>query len=257
MTHAHADLTSDLERQLRVLREQIRHADRLVTVGRLAAGVAHELGTPLNIIAGHAQMIASAEVGQAAAVESAKIIDLQVGRISQLLRQLLDFSRRSTSRGGVVEVLSATTSTTSLLASFAVKHAIRLRVTGHAVNAAMDAHSLGQVLANLIVNAIHASPSGGDVDIAIAPVVARSTTGSEGAFARIDIRDSGTGMADEVAENIFEPFFTTKASGEGTGLGLSVVASIVEDHGGWIDVDTAVQRGTTFSVFVPAATDAA
>jgi signal transduction histidine kinase len=232
--------------------EQARYADRLATVGKLAAGVAHEIGTPLSIVAGHAQMIAGREVTGDKAIESARIIDAQVDRVASIVRHLLDFARRKGPEGGSVEVLAVATGTVKLLQPSAREKGVTVRVAGHGAEAQIDAKSLEQVVTNLLVNALHASRDGGEATVTVQRVLVtppdRTTKGS---FVRIEVRDTGTGIPDDVRPHIFEPFFTTKPTGDGTGLGLSVVHGIVQDHRGWITVDTAIGRGTTFSVFLP------
>jgi len=134
------------------------------------------------------------------------------------------------------------------------KTGVRIRVVGHAPKALIDEESLVQVLTNLVVNAVHASSDGGEVTVIVEQVLAKPPgAATEGAFIRAQVRDTGTGISAGVRPNIFEPFFTTKPTGDGTGLGLSVVHGIVQDHRGWIEVDTSIGRGTTFSVFLPVA----
>jgi signal transduction histidine kinase len=231
--------------------EQVRYAERLATIGKLAAGVAHEIGTPLSIVAGHAQMIAGREVTGEKAIASARIIDAQVDRVASIVRHLLDFARRKGPEGGSVEVLAVATDTVKLLQPSAREKGVTVRVAGHAAEALIDAKSLEQVVTNLLVNALHASRDGGEVTVTVERVlVTPPDRTTEGDFVRIEVRDTGTGISDDVRPYIFEPFFTTKPTGDGTGLGLSVVHGIVHDHLGWITVDTVIARGTTFSVFL-------
>jgi two-component system NtrC family sensor kinase len=234
--------------------EQLRHADRLATVGMLAAGVAHEIGTPLSVVAGHAQMIAGREVTGEKVIESARVIDAQVNRVARIVRQLLDFARHKGPEGGSVDAYAVATSVVELVEPSARKTGVRIRVVGHASDALIDEESLVQVLTNLLVNAVHASSDGGEVTVIVERVLAKPPGAAmEGAFIRAQVRDTGTGISAEIRPDIFEPFFTTKPTGDGTGLGLSVVYGIVQDHRGWIAVDTSVGRGTTFSVFLPVA----
>jgi signal transduction histidine kinase len=232
--------------------EQIRYADRLATVGKLAAGVAHEIGTPLSVVAGHAQMIAGREVTGDKAIESARIIDAQVDRVAGIVRHLLDFARRKGPEGGSVEVLAVATGTVKLLQPSAREKGVTVRVAGHVAEAQIDAKSLEQVVTNLLVNALQASRDGGEATVTVERMlVTAPDRTTEGSFVRIEVRDTGTGISDDVRPYIFEPFFTTKPTGDGPGLGLSVVHGIVQDHLGWITVDTAMGRGTTVSVFLP------
>lgn len=236
---------------------QMRHADRLATVGKLAAGVAHEIGTPLSVVIGHAQMIAGGEVQGERVLKSARTIDEQANRVAKIVRQLLDFSRRKGSEGRAVDVLEIAKSVVELLRPQANKRGLKLVVSGDPCSAWIDQESLVQVLTNLVVNAIAASSEGASVNVRIATVHASPPSDRTGRtaptdFVRLDVEDFGTGIPDEVLPHVFEPFFTTKAQSSGTGLGLSVVHGIVQDHRGWIDVKTVPGSGTTFSVFFPA-----
>ena len=235
--------------------DQVRHADRLATVGKLAAGVAHEIGTPLSVVAGHAQMIAGREVAGEKVLESARIIDAQVNRVARIVRQLLDFARRKGPEGGSADVLVTVTSAVELLEPSAQKKGVHVRVRGDAPKAQVDGESMGQIITNLLMNAVHASSDGGEITVTVEGVLATppGEGAREGAFVRTDVQDTGTGISVDVLPHVFEPFYTTKPTGDGTGLGLSVVHGIVQDHGGWITADTDVGRGTTFSVFLPVA----
>ncbi len=235
--------------------EELRHAERLATAGKVAAGIAHELGTPLSIIAGRAQMVASGEVTGEKAQTSARAIEREAGRIGRIVRQMLDFVRRKGPDGepsGVADVISRTI---ALLEPMAVKRSVRLawQNEGDDDRVAIDAESFQQVVTNLAANAVDAMAEGGDLTVtarAVRVAPHRDPTASPGDFIRIEVRDTGPGIPDKALDHIFEPFFTTKAPGEGTGLGLSVAYGIVEDHGGWITVDTS-PKGTIFSVFLP------
>ncbi len=122
--------------------------------------------------------------------------------------------------------------------------------------------SLQQVLTNLLVNAIQAMPKGGAINVSLdrgdyRPRSVAADGARWGDFARIDVRDEGVGISNDHLHHIFDPFFTTKEVGEGTGLGLSIAYGIVEDHGGWIDVESVVGQGSCFSVFLPLVADTA
>jgi two-component system, NtrC family, sensor kinase len=250
---ANSKAASEADARVRAV-DQLRHADRLATAGKLAAGVAHEIGTPLSVVAGHAEMIADGEVTGEKVIDSARVIETQVARISRIVRQLLDFARHKGPEGGLSDVLSVASGVVELVQPSAQKKGVRVRVVGHAATAQIDEQSLGQVITNLIVNATHATAGGGEVTVSVESVLAKPPERAvEGAFVRADVGDTGTGISDDILPHIFEPFFTTKPTGDGTGLGLSVVHGIVQDHGGWIEVDTAVGRGTTVSVFLPVA----
>ncbi len=226
--------------------EQLRHSERLSTVGRLAAGIAHELGTPLSIVGGHAQMIAGGEVTGDAGLASARAIDKEVTRMGKIVRQLLDFARRKGPEGTSCEAAKVAHGCVELLAVMADRARVRCVVecASPATLALIDEDSLTQVLTNLILNAVQAMPTGGAITVRI--------TAADGAV-RIAVSDTGAGIPDDIREHVFEPFFTTKPPGDGTGLGLSVVHGIVSDHGGSITIETG-RAGTTFTVVLQEAT---
>jgi two-component system NtrC family sensor kinase len=229
--------------------EQLRHAERLVTVGQLAAGVAHELGTPLNVIGGRVKMLRRGNVEAKVAADSLAIIAEQVDRMTSIIRQLMDFARRREPKTAVVDLHSSAQAIHRLVLPIAEKRSVRVVVTStESVWALGDAPQLEQVISNLLINAIHACSAGGRVEISCG----LNGAGDCGqAFVRV--RDDGHGMDDSTRERIFEPFFTTKDVGQGTGLGLSVAHGIVQDHGGSIEVESQRARGSCFSVYLPMA----
>lgn len=256
LARAKAEVTAETQaRHLAV--EQLRHADRLSTVGKLAAGVAHELGTPLSIVSGHAEMIANGEVQGPKIIESAAIIDRETKRISRIVRSLLGFARRKGPEGETSEVNETITRGIALFEPMAEKAKIQLSLDLPAsFRVTIDQDSLQQVMTNLLSNAIQAQSSGGSVAISVAleQTTPRKAPGAAAReFVRLDVVDKGPGIAAEVLPHIFEPFFSTKSPGDGTGLGLSVVYGIVEDHGGWISVESELGEGCKFSVFLPLA----
>lgn len=222
--------------------EQLRHADRLSTVGKLAAGVAHELGTPLNVVGARAKMIQRGESEGEEALDDARVIVEQTQRMTAIIRQLLDFARRRPARRAVEPLRGLSESVVTMLRPHASKARVELRVEGEDVSAAVDAGQLQQVLTNLVMNAIQAQPDGGEVVVTLSRADGRAV---------IEIRDRGTGLTEEARARLFEPFYTTKDVGEGTGLGLSVVHGIVEEHGGRVEVADAEGGGTVFTVTLP------
>jgi two-component system, NtrC family, sensor kinase len=267
--------------------EQLRHTDRLNTVGRLAAGIAHELGTPLNVVAGRASLILSGRLAQEEIGGSAAAIKTEADRMTKIIRQLLDFARAATPRKVAVDLRSVVSQTIDLLGGLAEERKVQIcfAPSNEPASAAVDAEQIQQVLTNLMVNAIQAMPDGGKVEIgvdrraarapeelpgelspfeagAIAPTVAEQkgtvpfTAGGSrpSVYYCIEIRDSGVGISPDHKQHLFEPFFTTKEVGEGTGLGLSIAYGIVREHGGWIDVASEPGKGSCFSVYLPAET---
>ena len=241
----------------------LRHADRLRTVGRLAAGVAHELGTPLNVVSGRAAEIAGGGLTSGETEASAAIIRSQAERITRTVRQLLDFARRGSPTRDRVDLRECARRTVSLLAPLGRVKGVEVRMAAEdaadgagdaGVFALADGAQIDQVLTNLVANAVHATPPGGQVRVGMERQRAHDPsdrTGRETEYVRMYVEDDGHGIAEADIQRLFEPFYTTKDVGEGTGLGLSIVYSIVEDHGGWIDVTSTPGVGSRFSVYLP------
>lgn len=242
--------------------DQLRHQDRVVTVGTLAASFAHEIGTPLSVVMGHAKMIARREVSAAELTTSAEAILAQAERVTRIVRDLLDFARRARSPARLTatdstppsperaDVLESVDRTLSLVSGIAQKAGVELRknaVDTSPAHARISQQALSQVLMNLVMNGIQACGPRGEVSVTI-----ERLRDAEEAAIQIAVSDTGMGMSADVVERIFEPFFTTKAPGEGTGLGLAIVNGIVHDCGGVIEVKTERERGTTFRVVLPA-----
>jgi signal transduction histidine kinase len=232
--------------------EQLRHADRLATVGKLASGVAHELGTPLNVVTARASMIANGEASETEVADYARVIATAAERMTKIIQSLLEFARRKGPQRRSCELRRLVGDTLDMVAPIAKKRSVTLGlVPGDALRAEVDAGQIQQVLINLVVNAIHASHEGGAVDVAVRRGDARPREGGASRVcAIVEVRDHGGGISPDDLPRIFEPFFTTKEVGQGTGLGLSVCYGIVTDHGGWLDVTTG-HDGTTFFIYLP------
>lgn len=245
------------EAEMRVtMLEQLRHADRLKTVGQLASGVAHELGTPLNVVSGRAKLIADRRVEGDEAADSARIVMEQAERMASIIRQLLDFSRRREPRLVAGDLGDIAARTVEMLATIARKRGVSLELMRDdaPTTVVVDHGQLQQVLTNLVVNAIQASASGGGVTVSVGREVLRppgDVGGAPAEHAFVRVADRGHGIAPEHLPHVFDPFFTTKTVGEGTGLGLAVSYGIVRDHHGWIDVRSEVGAGSVFTAFLP------
>jgi signal transduction histidine kinase len=240
----------------RIAVDQLRHAERLNVIGTLSAGVAHELGTPLNVIAGCAEMIEEATADGKIRSHTQMILT-QTRKITAIIRQLLDFGRRRGVERTVVDLAELVAATTAMLRSTAQKLGSTI-----VVHAAEQLPTLGcapeleQVLSNLILNGLQAMAAGGVVQVQARIERRLAVSGQDQSYACVSVEDHGHGIAPEDLPKIFDPFFTTKGIGEGTGLGLSVSYGIVRDHGGSIEVDSKPNRGTVFSVLLPLAPSA-
>jgi len=237
--------------------EQLRHEDRLKTVGRLASGIAHELGTPLNVISGRAGMIARGNLSSNEIVENANTIKDQSDRITTIIRQLLDFARRRSTQKSSADLRQMVRRTLDLIAPLGRKQKVEFFHAGDddtTDKAEMDAEQIQQVLVNILTNALHAMPQGGRVEVGIRHEHARPPEGHDGLeddYLCIYVQDEGEGIPKENMPHVFEPFFTTKDTGKGTGLGLSIAYGIVREHGGWIDVESEIGKGSCFSIYLP------
>jgi signal transduction histidine kinase len=228
------------------LQEQLLHADRLATIGQLAAGVAHELNEPLGNMLGFAQLAARQPgVTEGLKRDLDKIVSgcLQSRRI---IRKLMTFARQNLPEKQISNLNRLISDGLALFESRCASSGIRLlRELGASVPAvAVDPSQINQVLVNLVVNAIQAMPGGGRLTVG---------TRAVDSAAEMRVTDTGSGMSEEVAKKVFLPFFTTKDVDEGTGLGLSVVHGIVTAHEGSIEVTSREGKGTTFTVRLPAA----
>jgi two-component system, NtrC family, sensor kinase len=248
-------LNQEIQKQLETL-EQLHHAERLTTAGKLASGLAHELGTPLNVVSGRAKMIASHSLNEEQVKESALIISEQADRMASLIRRLLDFVRHGGTLRQTVDTSQLISRVISLLQPMAQQSKVTLvlRSEESGLNVQADPEQIQQVLTNLVVNATNAMPKGGRVEISVATEHTRPPAdvgGDEATFVRITVADEGVGIPEENLKRIFMPFFTTMEVGKGTGLGLSIAHGIVGDHGGWIDVKSTVDKGSEFSIHLP------
>jgi two-component system, NtrC family, sensor kinase len=238
--------------------EQLRHTEKLSTVGQIAAGIAHEIGTPLNVVDGRAKMIISEPLEHDEIVNCARIIKTQAERMTLIIRQLLDYSRKKKSHPKTLDRIDAVVNQVfHLLSPIAAKQGISLVVNtapATKMGCRMDGQQIQQVFMNVIMNSIQATPKGKNVQVDISNTRLKSmvhTDDQVGKFIRIDVVDEGEGIAEDQLEEIFTPFFTTKQIGLGTGLGLSIARELLEEHGGWIEVENRRPRGARFSIFLP------
>jgi signal transduction histidine kinase/CheY-like chemotaxis protein len=247
------DVTQERENQTRI---QIQ--ERLATVGQLAAGIAHDFNNILAAIVVYADLLKRDPSLPSASRERLAIIHQQVQRAASLIRQILDFSRRSMMEHSTLDVLPFLKELDKLLRRLlpeTIRVELRYRPGRYQVVA--DPTRLQQVFMNLAVNARDAMPVGGVLHFEMARLVITPKTHPcpnlhPGHWIRISVSDTGFGIAPDVLPHIFEPFFTTKPIGQGTGLGLAQAYGIIKQHGGHIEVESRPGEGTTFHVFLPA-----
>ncbi len=245
LQEARARLDEETEARVAAV-SQLRHADRLSLLGTLSAGIAHELGTPLNVVGSTARMIRTGEIAGDDVIEEAAIMEQQADRMTGIVRQVLDFARPRPPVASHTDLEVLVQATLRLLQGFARPRGVELLPvsSGAPVTARVDAAQLQQVLSNLIINAAQAMPHGGRVEVRVGRDAARDE-------AWIAVRDHGPGIPADVRPRLFEPFFTTKDVGEGTGLGLSVAWGIVHEHDGRIEVEDAEGGGALITVRLP------
>jgi signal transduction histidine kinase len=229
--------------------EQMEKAERLASLGQLAAGLAHEIKNPLAGIAGAIHIIADELREDDSRKEIFDEVLVQVDRLERTVKDLLNFARPPKPELRWASVSELLSGTLALLTPQMKEQDIHVvsRFSAHVPDAKVDAKQIQQVFLNLMLNAIQAMPNGGTLEIAT-QLEARPP--HKNLFVRADITDTGYGVEREALGQIFGPFFTTKH--KGTGLGLSIAARIVEEHGGFIDVESRPGEGSCFSVFVPA-----
>jgi len=240
------------------LEQRLGQTEKLATIGQLAAEIAHEVGTPLNVIAGRARSIQRKSKDPDAVEKNAGIVAEQTARITRIIQRLLDFTRRKvgTPEQSAVNLNELALTTMELLAGqfSAAKVKTRLERAEGIPRVAGDRDRLQQVLINLMLNAVQAMPEGGKLQVETR-VERRARPGLEGGaeqdFVQLAIIDTGIGIPAEIKDKIFDPFYTTKEGQGGTGLGLAVVSGIVKEHDGWIDVEDAADGGTAFRVYLP------
>jgi signal transduction histidine kinase len=225
--------------------EQLLHSEKLVTAGALAAGIAHEIGTPLSVIRGHAELALAKLGGEHPQSSGQRTIVEQSDYVIEMIRRLLDYVHPANSSHEPVAIEPAMRNVVELLSPQAVKRGVALAVDVEAAapNVSADAGQLRQVLVNLVMNSIDACDSGGTVELR-----------ARGAGDRVivEVSDDGVGIPPESRAHVFDPFFTTKKRGQGTGLGLWVVAQLVQLHGAEIELADQ-DRGTAFILRWPTA----
>jgi two-component system, cell cycle sensor histidine kinase and response regulator CckA len=243
------------------IEQDLQHAERLNTVGQLAAGVAHDFNNVLTIITGNVGLLLGKEDISKEVKQDLRQIELAALRAATLTRQLLAFSRQQPLLPRPLyldEVLESSAVMLGRALGEDISFSVQLGDDPLAVEA--DPVMLDQLITNLVLNARDAMPDGGSIALSLTStdlpldIARRNADARPGPTACLVVADTGTGISRENIPKIFEPFFTTKPIGKGTGLGLSVVHGIVKQHHGWIDVQSELGKGTTFRIYLPLTT---
>ncbi|MBI4390411.1 MAG: HAMP domain-containing protein [candidate division NC10 bacterium] len=239
------------------LERHIRHAEKLAVIGQLASELAHEVGTPLNVISGRARVLRRQLADGDPRTENLKIIGNQVERISRVIKRFLTMARPPRMQRERVAFAPIVREVAAFLAPELRKRQVRLvlSVPNDLPTVTADPDGLSQVLLNLLMNATAAVSPGGRIEVAAVPAGdptgdGPGSGGADGIAVRVS--DDGHGIAPELLPRIFEPFFSTKRE-EGTGLGLSICRDIVRDHGGRITAESRPGEGTTVRLWLPIA----
>lgn len=247
-----------MERRLRESERLMRQAQKMEAVGRLAGGIAHDFNNILTAILGYANLMGEEEQGNARLLEDVDGVKKAVKRAEALTRQLLTFSRRQPMEPKLIQPREVLDEMHRMLERLLPANVhLTLRAEERLPFIRIDPIHLEQIILNLVVNARDAMPDGGQVEVRLASVASDSPgTGAfervpEGSYVVLSVQDTGTGIPFEDYEKIFEPFFTTKGKEGGTGLGLATVYGIVKQSNGYIDLESRVGEGTTFSIYFP------
>jgi two-component system, cell cycle sensor histidine kinase and response regulator CckA len=242
----------------KALHEQLIRSQRMEGLGTLAAGIAHDFNNILGIILGHANIMEDGELSPMQAQSSVRSIESAASRGALLVRHLLMFAQKTDVRFEPVHVAQVLAEVLRLVnETFPRSIAVENSLLADLPPIHADATQVHQVLLNLAVNARDAMPRGGTLAISAgtatrAQVRESFPAAADETYVCVTVRDTGTGMGEEVRTRIFEPFFTTKGPGKGTGLGLSIVFGVMETHKGFVGVASAPGQGTTFSLYFPA-----
>lgn len=242
---AHVESEAETRLRLARLESQVRHQEKMASLGVLAAGFAHDLGNPLASLATELELLED-EQDPAVLRESLDVLRRHVGRMNRTLREMVDFARRRRSELTDISIASAVNDSTRLVRYDPRWKAVKLtvEVPEDLPRVSMIEDHLDFVLINLMLNAADAMPGGGALAV---------NAWQDGRFVEIHVKDSGSGMSPEVLAKAKQPLFTTKGTGRGTGLGLSVSEGIVRAAGGSLDIASEVGVGTEVAIRLPAA----
>ena len=249
LEEARQRVETETDRSLDLLR-RLRMTESLAVAGKLCSSMAHEVGTPLNIIAGRAELMLRMLPEDSPLREDLGVITAQIDRISRMIRAALDPFHQRAPECADTDIGSITDGLRPLLQHFARSRGVKLFTTipANLSPVSVDPAHLQQVLINLLTNAVEATPAGGRVDLS---ATADSENGQQGVT--ITVEDTGEGIPADVLPRIFDPFFSTKPASTGTGLGLSICRDLIRSNGSELRVTSEIGQGTIFTVWLPAA----
>jgi signal transduction histidine kinase len=221
----------------------------------LASGLAHEIGTPLNIISGRVELTKRRPEDEEGAQKNLDIIAEQTERITKIIRQLLGFVRKKKPEQKILKINTLLETTLDLLDHQIQKQGLNVvrEISDDLPPVMGDPDQLQQVFLNIILNAIQSMPGGGTLRLSTSSkwISKEGLEDGQHRYVEVKVQDTGMGMGGELMDNIFNPFFTTKERDKGTGLGLTVSQGIVQDHEGWIEVESEIGKGSLFKIYLP------
>ncbi|MEI6306287.1 MAG: ATP-binding protein, partial [Deltaproteobacteria bacterium] len=236
-------------------REETLRSEKMASIGLLAAGMAHEIGTPLASIMGYADLLGSGQPDHASIHDYSRRISEDCARIDRIVRGLLDYSRPRTNAVEASDIGKLVKGAIELLDQQGIFKLINVAILFEEELPAVmaDPYQLQQVLVNLMLNSRDAMPEGGELTVSAVVDSGTVLPGSHASSVRIDVQDSGSGIPEENLKLVFDPFFTTKPPGRGTGLGLAISARIIEGLRGRLTVRSKPGEGSCFSIWLPVA----
>jgi two-component system, NtrC family, sensor kinase len=253
LEEARATLAAQREREVG-LEVRLQNAERLAGLGRLAAGLAHEIGTPLNVISGRTEAMRRKFSSNQTVEHNLGIISSQIDRIVRTVRGMLDFAKVREPNRLPTDISAVLYKVLELIDDLLQRARVGVQVSAapDLPEISADADQIQQVFLNVALNAVDAMPDGGSLRVAISVRNAPQPKRGEAVTCVVTtFEDSGCGIAEENRQRIFDPFFTTKEPGRGTGLGLAVSYRIVEEHEGWFDVESQFGEGSRVSIYLP------
>jgi len=234
----------------RQVQAALQEADKLITIGQLSAGLAHEIGSPLQILKGRADYLLLCADQPEEIIRHARILASQTERITRIVQQLLEFTRRRPPHFTCIDLRDPVNAVLKLLKYEAHKKQVELRYEAATDLPPIlaDSDGIQQIVLNLITNALAATGAGGRIVVAVEPYPAHSKTAEA---IQLTVRDDGCGMSEETLKHLFDPFFTTRQEQGGVGLGLAVARGIVTAHRGSIKAESAPGQGSVFTIILP------